>query len=275
MSRIAPPSQKKRRLEEGAQGKSSRPKKKVRKQRNYHSSEDESGEGDDFQPVDVDQSDEEEENISPPKPRPILKREIQAPDSDAESETGDRADDGDESSEDDGDSGVDDDTGGSTKQRTKSKRNDPEAFSTSISKILSTKLSQSVRKDPVLSRSRDAHQAGHDLANERLEKKVKARERAEKKKDLDKARNTDVLGLESGKAGEVAEDEKRLRKIAQRGVVKLFNAVRAAQVRAEQAAKEEQKKGTIGMAKREDKSKEMSKDAFLNMMNGSKSAKPR
>ena len=120
----------------------------------------------------------------------------------------------------------------------------------------------------MLSRSREAHEKGSSLASERLEKKVKAQQRAEKKKSMEKGRVTDALGLESGTAGEVAEEEKRLRKIAQRGVVKLFNAVRAAQVRAEQAAKEEQKKGTVGMGKREDKAKEMSKDAFLNMING-------
>jgi len=68
----------------------------------------------------------------------------------------------------------------------------------------------------------------------------------------------------------LTEEEKRLRKIAQRGVVKLFNAVRAAQVKAEQTAKEELKKGTIGMAHREEKVNEMSKQGFLDLIGGGK-----
>ncbi len=51
---------------------------------------------------------------------------------------------------------------------------------------------------------------------------------------------------------------KRLRKIAQRGVVKLFNAVRAAQVRGEEAARAEQKKGTIGIEERKKAANEVS-----------------
>merc|ERR1711964_462160 len=56
--------------------------------------------------------------------------------------------------------------------------------------------------------------------------KAKAKLRAERREDLERGRIKDVLGLNSGTAGEIAEEEKRLRKIAQRGVVKLFNAIR-------------------------------------------------
>jgi hypothetical protein len=95
--------------------------------------------------------------------------------------------------------------------------------------------------------------------------------KAERREDLDRGRIKDVLGLNSGQAGEIAEEEKRLRKVAQRGVIKLFNAVRAAQVKAEQAAKEERKKGTIGMSNREEKVNEMSKQGFLELIAGKKS----
>jgi len=78
----------------------------------------------------------------------------------------------------------------------------------------------------------------------------------------------DVLGLTSGLAGETAEEEKRLRKIAQRGVIKLFNAVRAAQVKGEEAAREARKQGTVGVVNREEKVNEMSKQGFLDLING-------
>jgi hypothetical protein len=53
-------------------------------------------------------------------------------------------------------------------------------------------------------------------------------------------------------------------------VVKLFNAVRAAQVRGEEAAREERKKGTIGMGEREKTVNEVSKQGFLELISGKK-----
>jgi hypothetical protein len=85
---------------------------------------------------------------------------------------------------------------------------------------------------------------------------------------MDRGRIRDVMGITRGVAGAVAEDEKRLRKMAQRGVVKLFNAVRAAQVRGEEAARDERKKGTIGIGEREKAVNEVSKQGFLDLING-------
>lgn len=267
MSRPAPPSQKKRKLDDAIRGKTARPKK-IKRQRvqDYHSSSEDSDAGDDgFAPVNLADSDEEktatkaDAKIKTKKPPRPSKRDVEASDAAEESHAN--------SSEED-ESGEDGATG-----KPKHKRNDPEAFSTSISKILSTKLSQSARNDPVLSRSRQAAETSSTIANERLERKAKAKLRAEKVEELDRGRNKDVLGIESGRTGEVAAEEKRLRKIAQRGVVALFNAFRAAQVRGEQAAKEEQKKGTVGMSNREGKVKEMSKQGFLELINGQKKNK--
>ena len=69
-------------------------------------------------------------------------------------------------------------------------------------------------------------------------------------------------------AAEIAEQERRLRKTAQRGVVKLFNAVRAAQVKAEEAAREVKSKGVVGVGRREEKISEMSKKGFLELVAG-------
>lgn len=167
-------------------------------------------------------------------------------------------------------SGRDFSSANRTQRKPSTKRNDPEAFSTSITKILSTKLSQNARKDPVLSRSREAVQASNDIANERLEKRAKAKLRADRKEDLERGRVEDVLGLTTGNAGQTAEEEKRLRRIAQKGVVKLFNAVRAAQVKGKEAADEARKQGTVGSANREQKTNEAVTKGFLEFITGKK-----
>jgi fusion and transport protein UGO1 len=61
------------------------------------------------------------------------------------------------------------------------------------------------------------------------------------------------------------EYERSLKKTAQRGVVKLFNAVRASQIKAEEALS--QGKG-ISRTEREEKVKEMSREGFLNLIKG-------
>ena len=79
-----------------------------------------------------------------------------------------------------------------------------------------------------------------------------------------------VVKTEGMSVRELQEQEKRLRKTAQRGVVKLFNAVRAAQVKAEEARA---KGGT--RARQEERVGEMSKQGFLEMVasGGSRGAK--
>ncbi len=279
---MAPPSSsKKRKVEDGIRGKTDRPKKRFRKQRHYHSSSEDEDDQEEqgFAPVNLNDSDEErvpakvkvasQKQHKKKKPEPVLVQDESDEETGAEEDTGSE-----EAASLDGENGnADEELDETTRRKPTSKRNDPDAFSTSISKILSTKLSQSARKDPVLLRSKDAVETSAAVANERLEKKAKAKLRADRKEDLERGRVKDVLGLTSGQAGEIAEEEKKLRKVAQRGVVKLFNAVRASQVKAEQAAKEERKKGTIGMAHREEKVNEISKQGFLELIGGKKTIK--
>jgi hypothetical protein len=176
-----------------------------------------------------------------------------------------------ESDNDDDDNADDDDDASdgspeiSNRTRHVPKRNDPRAFSTSMFKILSTKLSKSARADPALSRSEDAMRKTSGLADAELQRRAQAELRKKKLRD---GRISDVLGIGRGQAGETAEEEKRHRKVAQRGVVKLFNAVRAAQVRGEEAAREERRKGTIGMEERKKAVNEVSKQSFLELING-------
>ena len=176
------------------------------------------------------------------------------------------------------------------------KRKDPLAFSTSMATILGTKLPTSVRQDPVLSRSKTAKEAAHSIVDAKLETKARRALRDERKKASEKGRVRDVLlgdrptssalGSRAGADGngdtladiggqdgaetaaQILEQERRLRKTAQRGVVKLFNAVRAAQVKGEEAAREAKKSGVVGVKRREERVREMGKQAFLEMVAG-------
>lgn len=139
----------------------------------------------------------------------------------------------------------------------------------------------------MLARSASAQEASTTLANARLETKAKQKLRKEKKASLERGRVKDVLlgtdmpkagpggkhGIVSGEqeggwggmtAGEMQEQERRLRKTAQKGVVKLFNAVRAAQVRGEEAAR----KARGGRTAREERIREMGKERFLELIAG-------
>jgi fusion and transport protein UGO1 len=150
------------------------------------------------------------------------------------------------------------------------KRNDPEAFANSISKILSSKLTTSKRSEPILSRSKDAATANRELADSKLSEKARRQIVAERKAAQEKGRVKDVLGLNDPNVSTAVTSakEKELRRTAQKGVIKLFNAVRAAQVKGEQAERESKAGMIVGMDKREEKVKEMSKQGFLDMITG-------
>ncbi|KAK3326643.1 Rrp15p-domain-containing protein [Apodospora peruviana] len=168
---------------------------------------------------------------------------------------------------------------------TKSKRNDPEAFATSISKMLSSKLPLSRRADPIVARSAESAAAARQVVDSALEAKARKRLREQKRLAMEKGRVRDVLvpsttrtlDFATGEVVEVVEDgaestaqimatERRLKKVAQRGVVKLFNAVRAAQVKAHEAQRLAGEEGIVGVKRREEKITEMSKKGFLDLI---------
>ena len=155
------------------------------------------------------------------------------------------------------------------------KRNDPEAFATSISKILGTKLTSQKRSEPILSRSKAAQEANKSLSDLKLTHKANKQLLAEKRAAQEKGRVKDVLGLNDASVSTAATTakEKELRRTAQKGVIKLFNAVRAAQVKGEQAEREAREKGVVGLGKREEQVKELSKQGFLDMITGGAKAK--
>ncbi|KAK3680963.1 pre-60S ribosomal particles component [Vermiconidia calcicola] len=159
-------------------------------------------------------------------------------------------------------------TSSQTALKPKKKRNDPAALATSISRILDTKLTTQKRLDPILSRSQNASKTHRDLQDSKLEHAARSQLRSERRLALQKGRVTDVLGLEdtSVETGKVQEEERRLKKTAQRGVVRLFNAVRAAQVKAEEAGRQARAEGLVGQKQRRERVEEMSKEGFLEMI---------
>ncbi|CAK7203860.1 pre-60S ribosomal particles component [Sporothrix eucalyptigena] len=179
---------------------------------------------------------------------------------------------------DDGESDAESDSEDAAEGRPKSKRNDPATFATSLSKILGTKLSSTRRADPVLARSAEAHEASRRVVDAQLEEKARRQMRLEKRAALEKGRVKDVLiatnrEVASGDDSVAAETtttilatERRLRKVAQRGVVQLFNAVRVAQTKAAQAQKQVKSEGLLGMDKREARVTEMSRKGFLDLI---------
>ncbi|KAK4142494.1 Rrp15p-domain-containing protein [Dichotomopilus funicola] len=220
-------------------------------------------------------------------------------DDDADSEKENDGEDEDEGDDDDEYSDLSDaashtsSSGGTHPNRnTKSKRNDPAAFATSISKMLSSKLPTSRRADPIVARSAAAAEQSRQAVDAALEAKARRRLREQKRLALEKGRVRDVLvasttrtlNIATGEIEEVADaadgtaggapvttaeimaGEKRLRKVAQRGVVKLFNAVRVAQVKATEAERAARKEGIVGTQRKGEKVTEMSRKGFLDLI---------
>ncbi|KAK0720097.1 Rrp15p-domain-containing protein [Lasiosphaeris hirsuta] len=196
----------------------------------------------------------------------------------------DLSDDGDSFSDAGSHSGSDDE-GRPRNRKSKSKRNDPDAFSVSMQKMLSSKLSASRRADPIVARSAESAAAARQLVDSALEAKARKRLREAKRLAMEKGRVRDVLiasttktlNMATGEVEEVVDEgaettaeimatERRLRKVAQRGVVKLFNAVRASQVKATEAERAVRKQGIVGVKRNEEKVTEMSRKGFLDLI---------
>ena len=210
-----------------------RSRKKIKKQKEYHSSSEESDDqADEPQNPQDAASDAEDDDVQDPASSESL-----SDDSDAQAEP-------------------------------RRKRDDPAAFALSISKILNAKLTTAKRDDPVLSRSKEASEAVKEISESRLEAKAKHKLREEKKAKLESGRVRDVLGLNSEEVSteNTMAREKGYRKLAQRGVVRMFNAIRAAQVLGEKAAKEAHAAGVVGIDQRQKKVNEMSKKGFLDLI---------
>ena len=133
----------------------------------------------------------------------------------------------------------------------KRKRNDADAFALTMSKILGSHLTTTARKDPVLVR---AKQSQDHVDDGKLEAKAKRIIKEELRKEKEKGRVRDLVPKDDDEAaGRALEKERVLKSIARSGVAKLYNAVRAAQIKGEEAAKGVKKDGVVGMTNRDAK----------------------
>lgn len=144
----------------------------------------------------------------------------------------------------------DSDTYAVSKGKKRTRKHDPTAFSTSLSKILGSHLTTSKRSDPILVRAKTNVKTQSENA---IEAKAKRLLLLEKKAELEKGRIRDLIPNDATGAKSAIERERRLKKVAQRGVVRLFNAVRAAQVKGEMAEREVEEKGVIAAAEKKQK----------------------
>lgn len=139
-------------------------------------------------------------------------------------------------------------------ERKKSSK-DSTSFATAMSAILSSSLKAHTRSDPILARSKSHSRSLETAKTEYRQRKVVAAAR----KALRGVGHVEDLSTYDAKE---LEFERMLKKTAQRGVIKLFNAVRGAQIKAEAA----QSQTTGSRAERQEKAKEMSRDGFLNLI---------
>ncbi|CAF9922758.1 hypothetical protein IMSHALPRED_005756 [Imshaugia aleurites] len=159
------------------------------------------------------------------------------------------------------------------------KADDPNAFASSMRGILGYKLTRTQRANPILARSADAKEADEVLLDMKLEKKARAEMKRQKDEKgggyfdpnemmrethgegaggmVGSASYTDDV-KEMGSISAYQQREKELRKMAQRGVVKMFNAF--AHVR----EKTVEAQGLVGSrAKKQEKAAEMTKEGWL------------
>ncbi|SCW02360.1 LAFE_0F04720g1_1 [Lachancea fermentati] len=141
-------------------------------------------------------------------------------------------------------------------------------FSSAVSAILSSHLKAYDRKDPIMARNKAVLKKND---TDKLEQKAKKALLVEKKKLLNKTRRKEIIPTVSADAEsgdeirKVLEKERKLRKIAQKGVVKLFNAILATQVRTEKEVTEKLD-GVKNRAEKNELLTELSKEKFLDLV---------
>ncbi len=143
------------------------------------------------------------------------------------------------------------------------KADDPDAFASSMSAILGSKLTRAQRENPILVRSADAKEAEEALLDLKLEKEAKREMRRKKKLEKNgmdvQPDGERVGGFEKvGSFSAYQQREKELRRTAQKGVIKMFNAF--THVR-EKTAEVQAAGGS--RAKKEEKAAEMTKEGWL------------
>ncbi|CAI5759017.1 unnamed protein product [Candida verbasci] len=166
-----------------------------------------------------------------------------------------------------GDEDGSDDTESESYPKLKKKSNKDdgsESFANAFNSIINSKLKAYDRKDPILARNKVTLKK---LESEKLENKAKRALLAEKKQLQDKYRIKQLLPVASSSENpneirQILEKEKNLKKIAQKGVVKLFNAVLSTQIKTSASVGDVK----LGSKSKEELLTEVSKDKFLDLI---------
>ena len=143
-------------------------------------------------------------------------------------------------------------------------KKESENFSNAMNALLDTHLKAYDRKDPILVRSKKDLKKFDD---DKLEQKAKRILLNEKKKKLTANRIKNLLPTNESNARQVLQHEKNLRKTAQRGVIKLFNAILMTQTNTQFDINNEN--GLIGNQKKKQLLNEISKENFLSLVKNS------
>lgn len=139
-----------------------------------------------------------------------------------------------------------------------------ESFSKAMNALLDTHLKAHDRQDPILARSKGQIKK---FEEDKLESKAKKLLLAKKKAKLSAGRRIDLIPSNNTEsAQEVTIREKKLRKVAQRGVIKLFNAILAAQTPIPTDDGISQRNMHLSAEKRKAEVTEVSRDRFLDMV---------
>lgn len=156
------------------------------------------------------------------------------------------------------------------KQKMNKNDDGAEQFSSAMSAILGSHLKQYDRIDPVMARQKKLLEKNEQ---DKLDEKARKLLAKEKKKFLLRSRKIDIIPQENkdGEITKLLEQEKRLRKIAQKGVVRLFNVITATQLKTEKEVSEKLASSHVKSAihKEKEESKlisEVSKETFLDLV---------
>jgi len=128
-------------------------------------------------------------------------------------------------------------------------------FDSAMSAILGSRVKAHDADNPILIRNK---RTAKEIDEAREDRKVRRALHADRQQFKDKARVKQVVPKDPELAGEVISRERTLRKTAQRGVVKLLNAITSAQTAAAPDAPTDRR--------RAEASTEMSKEKFLDMI---------
>ncbi|ODQ63208.1 Rrp15p-domain-containing protein [Nadsonia fulvescens var. elongata DSM 6958] len=239
----------------------------------------------------VEESDSEQETTKSNKRVKITEKKQVDSDSDSESESDeesveikegleDLSGEEDEDEEEELELGEDEFESESDEEITKEEK-DKANFAKSFTAILGSSIKKHDKANPILIRSK---KSARDIEQSKLESKAKRLLNMEKKKIEDKCRvkAEDILALykaseddnkveaNGSQLTEMLAHEKKMKKIAQRGVIRLFNAILSSQITTDQIEKTSVNPTNgnkiVGATKREELMNEMSKEKFLDLI---------